>query len=246
MTARRRPHPAQLALAAHRPDHGRGGYRHRAGRKRKPEDERRGHGLRPELAARFPVHVTLKVRPDVANLRRGHLFAALRACFAEGKDRFGFRLTDFTVQGHHLHLICEAEHKTALSRGLQGLEIRIARRLNRKLGRTGALFAERYHERILRTPTEIRRALVYVYQNSRKHTGAMDRDWVDPCTSAPWFTGWRWPIRDMRLQREGTPPVVRPRTWLLAEGWKRAGGLITFGEAPAAVSRRTTAAPQED
>ena len=235
MPPRRRP--TQLSLAARRS--GRGGWRANAGRKAKPEHDRRGHRRRPELAARFPVHVTLKVVQGVESLRRGHCFAVLRRCFARGKDRFGFRLAHFTVQGSHLHLLCEAPDRTALGRGLQGLSIRIARSLNRKLGRKGRLFAERYHQRILRSPTEVRNALVYVYQNSRKHAPRVgqDRDWVDGCTSAAWFKGWRWPIRDMRLRPEGETPVVPGRTWLLSEGWKRAGGPIESWEAPAAVPK---------
>ena len=63
--------------------------------------------------------------------------------------------------------------------------------------------------------------------------GGQGRDWVDGCTSAVWFAGWRWPIRDMRLRPEGEPPVVPPRKWLLAKGWRRFG-LIEFGETPAA------------
>ncbi len=234
MPPRRRP-PAQLSLAARSR---RGGWRAGAGRPRKPESERRGHRSRPAHAARFPVHVTLKVRPDVANLRRGHCFAVLRACFARGKDRFGFRLTDFTVQGNHLHLICEAQDRTALSRGMQGLCIRIALGLNRKLRREGSLFAERYHAHVLRSPREVRNALVYVYQNARRHRPAgKDRGWVDDRTSAAWFAGWRYPLRDMRLlHREGEAPVVPPRVWLLAEGWKR-GGLIGFAETPSAARR---------
>ena len=229
--------PAQLALAAR--GTGRGGWRAGAGRKAKPEHERRGHRPRPELPVRFPVHVTLKVRPGLASLRRGHCFAVLRRCFARGKDRFGFRLAHFTVQGNHLHLICEAEGKTALTRGMQGLAIRIALGLNRKLELHGSLFAERYHARILRSPTEVRRVLVYVYQNARKHSsGGQDRDFVDGCTSAAWFKGLRRPVRDMRLVPRGEPPVVQPRGWLLAEGWKKLGGLIDSSEAPAAARGR--------
>jgi REP element-mobilizing transposase RayT len=231
----RRRQPVQLSLAARRP--GRGGWRAGAGRPSKRPGEHRGHRPRPALASRFPVHVTLKVAPGVACLRRASCFRALRACFARGKDRFGFRLAHFTAQSNHLHLICEAPDAKALSRGMQGLAIRIALGLNRTLGRSGRVFTERYHARILRSPTEVRRALVYVYQNSRRHSsaGAKDRDWVDPCTSAAWFTGWRYPIRDMRLGPEGQPPVVPGRGWLLAEGWRlRGGGPIDSSETPAA------------
>ena len=234
MPRRRRP-SRQLSLAAR--GRGRGGYRAGAGRPPVPEHERRGHRPRPALASRFPVHVTLKVLPGIDNLRRGRVFHVLRRCFIRGKDRFGFRLAHFTVQGNHLHLLCESPDAAALSRGVQGLAIRIARNLNRALGRTGRVFAERYHARILRSPTEVRHALVYLYQNSRRHAprGGHDRDWVDPCTSAAWFQGWRWPIRDMRLRPEGEPPVVPATTWLLSVGWKKVRGSLDFaGKEPSA------------
>ena len=47
-------------------------------------------------------------------------------------------------------------------------------------------------------PTEVRKALVYVLNNRRKHAFPGDRfpvGWVDPCRSAPWFDGWTHPPR---------------------------------------------------
>jgi REP element-mobilizing transposase RayT len=229
---RRRPH--QLLLAAR--GSGRGGYRAGAGRKPKKPEDRKGHHPRPVLASRFPVHVTLKVRSDVAHLRRGTCFLVLRRCFARGKDRFGFRLVHFTVQGNHLHLICEAKDRTSLSRGMQGLAIRIARNLNTKLGRAGTLFAARYHQRILKTPTEIRRTLVYVLNNSRRHAGQpLASDWIDPLSSAPWFDGWRWRPAGPTFRADGEAPVVPAATWLLTTGWRR-GGLVRPDEVPRGTS----------
>jgi len=232
----RRP-PVQLSLAARGGP--RGGYRAGAGRKPKAPEDRKGHRVRPALAARHPVHVTLKVVPGIESLRRGRCFQELRQAFVRGKDRFGFRLAHFTVQGNHLHLICEAADARALTRGMQGLSIRIARGLNRRLARRGRLFAERYHARVLKTPTEVRRCLIYVYQNTRKHRdGAIDdRDWIDPCTSAAWFDGWTRPRRDLHLHPDGEPPVARSRTWLLSEGWRKLGRLR------AGVSPRSSAPP---
>jgi hypothetical protein len=37
------------------------------------------------------------------------------------------------------------------------------------LGRTGKVFADRYHMRILKTPTEVKNALRYVLDNRWKH-----------------------------------------------------------------------------
>lgn len=234
--ASRRP-PAQLSLAARGR---RGGYRHGAGRKRMEPEDKKGHQPRPALAARFPVHVTLKVRPDVASLRRGASFRVLKMCFRLGKDKFGFRLVHFTAQGNHLHLLVEAKDKVALSRGMQGLAIRIARRLNAKLGRAGKLFAERYHQRILRTPTEVRRALVYVLNNSRRHAPSRRtaRTWIDPQSSAPWFEGWRQRPREPWFRPQGEPPVVPPSTWLLQTGWQRVGGLLAADATPRRTPRR--------
>jgi REP element-mobilizing transposase RayT len=179
------------------------------------------------------VHVTLKVLPGVRNLRRGDCFRVLRKCFTLGKDRSGFRLVHFTVQSNHLHLICEAPDKVALARGMQGLAIRIARRLNVRLQRRGRLFAERYHARALKTPTEVRNALVYVLNNTRRHVGGSISacDWVDSCSSAPWFDGWRGRLREPWMKMEGEAPVVAASTWLLESGWRRRG-LISFDEQP--------------
>ena len=41
----------------------------------------------------------------------------------------GLRIVQFSVQGNHLHLIVEADSSTALSRGMQGLCIRLAKAL---------------------------------------------------------------------------------------------------------------------
>lgn len=79
----------------------------------------------------------------------------LRTAFAAGSERFGFRLRQYSVQSDHRHLVVEGKDRRALSRGMQGLLIRIAKGLNRLWGRRGTVFADRYHDRILRTPREV-------------------------------------------------------------------------------------------
>jgi hypothetical protein len=198
------------------------------GRPAKKAGKHLGHRPRPALASRFPVHVTLKVRPGAPYLRRGVCFRTIRGAFVAGKVKDGFRLVHFTVQSNHLHLICEAADKERLARGMQGLAILVAKRLNAKLGRKGKLFAQRYHARILRTPTEVRNALVYVLNNARRHDPRVAWDWVDPLSSAAFFDGWRIPHHDPRA-RDGAPPVAPAHTWLLTTGW-RFRGLVEFDE----------------
>ncbi|MFN7669924.1 MAG: transposase, partial [Planctomycetota bacterium] len=117
---------------------------------------------RPAHAAYHPALVTVKLRQHLPRLRNRKERAALLTHFARGKDRFGFRLLHFAILNDHLHFVVEAKDRTALSRGLQGLLIRLARGLNKLWGRKGKVFADRYHDRALKSPREVRNALVYV------------------------------------------------------------------------------------
>lgn len=149
---------------------------------------------------------------------------------AESSVRQAFRVTEFSVQSNHVHLVVEARDGTILSRGMQGLAVRLARAINGLLATRGKVWRERFHARELRTPTEVRNALVYVLMNARKH-GARLRDGVDPFSSAPWFDGF-----SSRPQREiGECPVSAARTWLGGTGWRRRG-LLRPDERPRAPS----------
>jgi hypothetical protein len=108
--------------------------------------------------------------------------------------------------------------------------------------RRGAVLDGRYHVRILRSPREVRRALAYVLLNARRHLakrlGAGRRMvHLDAASSARWFDGWRWrPRVDAPAPARDAPcEVARPRTWMLAVGWRR-WGLVDPSEVPGGVS----------
>ena len=200
-----------------------GGARAGAGR---PAGARRRvpHRRRPPHEARYPVHGTLRVRAALPSLRGAGVFRAVSDALAASSRR-GFRVLEFSVQSNHIHLLVEAHDRTRLSRGLQGLKVRIARAVNRTLHRRGTFWAERYHARALATPREVRNALVYVLRNGQKH-GTCGSG-LDPCSSAAWFTGWECST----LRPVHPTPVVPPQTWLARVGWRR-HGLIAIEEGP--------------
>ena len=144
-----------------------GGKRKGAGRKR-PVRRRVSHKARPALAARHPVHVTLRIVRGVPSLRVGSTYRALERAMRAGRERFGLRLVQYSVQSNHVHMLVEAEGRASLSRGMQGLKVRMARALNRVWKRAGTVFADRYHAHVLRTPREVRTALAYVLLNARR------------------------------------------------------------------------------
>jgi hypothetical protein len=91
-----------------------------------------------------------------------------------------------------MHLLVEAADEKSLARGMNGLGVRVARGLNRVLGRHGKVLDERYHGHILRTPTEVRHARAYLTGNAERHFG---REGADPYASQH--------------------PLVQPETYLM-------------------------------
>lgn len=182
------------------------------------------HRAREELNSRHPVHITLRVERAVENLREKRRFRAVREAIRAGRERFGFRLVHFSVQGDHLHLIAEVENASALSRGVKGLQVRIARKLNALANRSGAVFRGRYHARALKTPTEVRNGLAYVLLNAHKHAEKRGQRAIpnhfDVCSSAMYFDGWKH--RNTTKPTEPSP-AADARTWLLRLGWRKLG-----------------------
>ena len=197
----------QLPLARR---HGWGGKRPGAGRKRK--DGRVApagvpHLRRPRVEGRHPVGVTLKVRRGVWSLRGQRCAAAVRRALEAGHDLRGFRVVHFSILGNHLHLIVEAHSRRALSSGVAGLEVRMARALNGVMARSGPVFADRFHAHVLRSPSEVARARRYVLENFAVHQQRQGS-----AAGAP----------DPFTSERMTSCAAAPRTWLLRVGWRRA------------------------
>ena len=179
------------------------------------------HRTRPSLDARHPLHVTLRTVYRPHNLRHPAVAAEIGKVLKRRALRdLPCRLVHFSIQRDHLHLLIEATDRVALARGVQGIASGLARVVNRATGCEGRLWRDRYHARPLRTPTEVRRALVYVLRNGQKHGSTASA--VDPFSSAAWFHGLR----------TDPSPVVPAATWLLSTGWRRAGGPVRPDERP--------------
>ncbi len=97
--------------------------------------------------------------PELLSLRTVHLVREIEGTFSRGCERSEFRLLHYSLQGNPAHLVVEARDRHALGRGVKSIGARLARALNRVAGRSGAVLADRYHVRLLRTPREVRKAL---------------------------------------------------------------------------------------
>ena len=201
----------------------------RAGAGRKPKGGRAGvpHRRREALASRYPVLVTMKLCAGLPSLRHEGTHAEVKRALAAATGEH-FRVIEYSVLSNHLHFLAESKDGRALSRGMLGLGVRIARGLNRLWKRVGQVFPDRYHARILKTPRAVRIALIYVLQNAKKH-GAWQAVLPDPFSSGTAFDGWR--ADRPKLAQPSLRFLARARTWLLNFGWRR-HGLIDPREAP--------------
>jgi hypothetical protein len=223
----------------------RGGKRKGAGRKPKGKRAGEAHDGRPTIKPYHALHVVMRVVAAVGNLRRRSMYKAVRDASVVAAVRERFRIVHLSIQGTHIHMLAEAKDTEALSSGMQGFAVSVARNINTMLGsdryrrRRGKVFEGRYHLEVIKSPRQARNTLSYVLNNWRKHRedqAGLPATWlVDPFSSGISFPDWKemegrdlmWPIRD------GYEPLVvrRPACWLLREGWKRAGTVSAL-EAP--------------
>ena len=170
-----------------------GGRRPGAGRPRKDGKHKKGmpHLTRPVLARSYPVHVTWRMNRRVWNLRTGRFFKVLESVMYAGAKK-DFRVVHYSFQKDHIHLIVEATDRVALSKGMQGLGVRIALAINALMGRRGNVMPDRYHASILKNPRMVRNARQYLLTNAYKH--------------------YMEPLPDPYASQA---PVVWPHTWLL-------------------------------
>jgi hypothetical protein len=106
------------------------------------------------------------------------------------KERFGCKLIQFSVISNHMHFMIETARTADLSRYMQGLQIRLAKGLNRLWLRRGRVFADRFFARLCETAGQIRRATRYVINNARRHGIPIPMGCADPYSSGPYYVHW--------------------------------------------------------
>ena len=232
----------------------RGGKRPRAGRPVSPGRYRASerHRTRPAITKATPVHITLRVVPQLQVLRTGDTYKAIRRAMLCIYRRRDCRIVGISIEQSHVHLLVEAHDKTALARGMLALQISAAKRLNAAISkrrglsfenrRRGQVFDDRYNEEVITNRRQARHAWSYVLNNWRKHQEDRVPDLrgftIDPFSSASSFDGWAAPVHGWPPTYEALP-VHAPRSWLLDVGW-RMYGLIDPREVP---GRRRSGAP---
>ena len=198
-----------------------GGHREGAGRKARKDGV--AHAPRGRVTRHDPMLVTIKRARGLVNLRYP---AAAQVVFERVMlaQKEAFRITHFTIQNTHLHLLVDADDAAAFANGMRGSVASLARALNKLWGRTGSVFPERFHSRVLKSVRAVWNAIKYVLNNYLKHGNVVGRGLdvrrePDQFSSGRYFDGWK-----------GYEPVVRAGAaecpvaagcWKSRVGWKQ-------------------------
>jgi len=212
----------------------RGGKRKGAGRKKIYKDLL-PHSKRPPISMHYPLHITIKLKPGIKTLRKRDCYKLFRESVKQAV-LFGVSVVHYSVQSNHVHLIVESKSRTALACGMKSLCIRLAKGINNIHGTIGKIFCDRYYLHILKTPTEVKEALVYVFKNTAK--AIKSKNLFDPFSSILAFKEKDLLLRGEIIDdsilskeklawfREELARILGPPTcFLLVDGWKRSKSL---------------------
>lgn len=193
------------------------------------------HMKRPSVSRRHPLHITLRLKPKIMSLRQKKILNEFKAGIRLA-HRQGLTVLHYSLQSNHLHFIAEAKSNSSLAAGMRSLAGRFSRRIRAAFGlKTGGLFAGRYHLHVLKTPTEMKRALQCVLLNFARHAKGVEH--LDPFSSAHTFLYWRdligtklqgligaevRTLNQMADLGQLEPPLFSANSWLVRRGWQRA------------------------
>ncbi len=120
--------------------------RPRLGRPKKPGAKQR-HAKRPVFASERVLHVTLRVERAIGKLRTRACYRAIREAAVTVLPHEDCRIVQLSIQSTHVHLLVEAEHSQALSRGMQAFQISAAKHINAAVSGAGSWWERRLARR---------------------------------------------------------------------------------------------------
>src|ERR1700755_3446386 len=98
------------------------------------------HRKREVVDPRHPIHVTMRMRDGVCDLRTRKRYAVIRSVMLRYMGLADFRICHFTIQETRLHMIVEASDTAALIKRMRSFTINCARAINRESKTIGRVF----------------------------------------------------------------------------------------------------------
>jgi REP element-mobilizing transposase RayT len=136
---------------------------------------------RPRLAAPSTVyHVIMRCNNGDFHIKDRQDFIDLLGVVAHYKEKYHFKLYGYCILHSHAHLIVHVpdDEKASISKIMHGIMWRYAVKYNRRHGRKGHLFGERFKSPVVETDSYGVTLLRYIAQNPvRAKMVSRARDW---------------------------------------------------------------------
>lgn len=217
MVERQHPRMKQLEFKKTK---GWGGKRRGAGRKNRTGMV--NHMKREEVAAKYPMHITMRIKKGAISLRGPKMTKAFKAGLSKAKNA-GLGVVHYAVESNHVHLFAESDSNESLRSGMSSFGSSFGKAIRKATGGKGSVFQGRYHLRVLKSPRQTKNALAYVLLNHSKHEGSIP--YPDDHSSACYFSDWKSLLggRYRVLPAEEPPEFLSAaQSWLGRKGWRKA------------------------
>jgi len=83
----------------------------------------------------------------------------------QARRRYGLSVLNYIVTSNHIHLLVHDHGNDAIAHGMQLISGRTAQEFNKRHGRTGAFWEDRYHATAVQTNEHLARCLTYIDLN---------------------------------------------------------------------------------
>ena len=151
----------------------------RAGRPAKVDRGIR-HISRERIKVLTTLHLTIKVRENKADIKSKTILKALHHAIKRARMK-QLRILHYTLEYNHVHLLVEATGNKILHSGMQAMGISFSKAINKIKCLKGSVYKNRYHFRSLKTRRELKNAILYIFNNARKHKRSLSA--LDPFNS---------------------------------------------------------------
>lgn len=126
------------------------------------------HISRPRIKKPTPLHLTIKVRSNKADIQNKIVLKTLHRAIIRGRLK-GLKVLHYTLEYNHVHLLVEASNNQVLHKGMQALGITFAKGINKFKRNKGGVYKHRYHFRQISSLRDFRNVLNYIFNNGVKH-----------------------------------------------------------------------------
>lgn len=126
------------------------------------------HTCRPHIRMKTPLHLTIKVRSNKADIQNKIILKALHRAIMRARIK-GLKVLHYALEYNHVHLLIEADNNKNLHKGMQAFGITIAKAINKFKRDKGAVYKHRYHFRQISSLRDFSNVLNYIFHNGIKH-----------------------------------------------------------------------------